>query len=123
MTFEMMRGRCRLQGMLTLSKMLSSGRMMPALLAEPLQEIVGDEGSIGEEVHSQDAACREEPNWGLCICRGKCRGWNCGIAVEEVAHHLVKVAITVFCGGQERRRLAIEGTEGTGYSVDEMGQG
>ena len=58
----------------------------------------------------------EEPNWVGASVGG-------GIAIEEIAHRLVKVAFTVFCGGQERRRLAFGGTGGRGYSVDEMGQG
>jgi hypothetical protein len=56
----------------------------------------------------------EEPNWVGASVGGR-------IAVEEVAHRLVKVTFTVFCGGQERRRLAFGGTGGRGYSVDEMG--
>ena len=46
----------------------------------------------------------EEPNWVGASVGG-------GIAVEEITHRLVKVAFTVFCGGQQCGRLALGGPE------------
>ena len=46
-----------------------------------------------------------------------------GMAVEEIPHRLFEMVFTVFCGGQQCGQLALGGTRGSGYGVDEMGQG
>ena len=68
----------------------------------------------GEEVHSWDPAC-PEATLGRCTVGSR-------IAVEEIGHCLVDMAFTVFCGGQEGRRLALERTGWRENGVDEMGQ-
>ena len=44
------------------------------------------------------------------------------VTVEEIAHCLVEMAFTVFCGGPEGGRLSLERAGGRGNCVDEMGQ-
>ena len=73
-------------------------------LTEPLREIVDDEGSVGR-MFIAGMLHAEVPNWVGASVGG-------GIAVEGVAHRLVKVASTVFCGSQEYRQLASGGTGG-----------
>ena len=56
----------------------------------------------------------QKPNWVGALVRD-------GIAVEEQSHCVVEMTFTVFCGGQESRRLALVRTGGR-CCVDEMGQ-
>jgi hypothetical protein len=67
-----------------------------------------------EEVRSR-VLHAQEPNWVGAFVGG-------GIAVEEVAHCLVEMAFTVFCGGQQSRRLALGELEGGGMVLMRWGR-